>query len=71
MTMTLMFKGIDEFSSDAPEEDMRTVALAFELLEQSLPFITGLGTIKIIVEKRDGMVVVRRDPDGKIRARIE
>lgn len=71
MAMTLIFKGVDEFSLEAPEESMRTVALAFELLEQSLPFITGLGTIKIVIEKKDYTVVVKRDPDGKIRARIE
>ena len=71
MAMTLMFRGVDEFSPEAPEENMRTVALAFELLEQSLPFIAGFGKIKIIMEKKDGTVVVKRDPDGKIRARIE
>lgn len=71
MEMTLVFNGLEEISKYSPREDIRVVALAFELLEQSVPFLVGNGKVQIVLEKNNEKVVIQRDADGKIRATIQ
>ena len=70
LVTSLLFNDADEISKHSSREDLRLIALAFELLEQSISFYAGVGKIQIILEKDNEKVVIQRDTDGKIRATI-